>query len=77
MKTVKSLLTLLTRRWPPPEDCHHGINLLGDKLSVAIHIAGKMRVFLLDEEDLDKEAHKLADGIEKAWDAQCGAHEPR
>jgi len=68
MKTAKTLLARLTRRWPPPKDCHHTLYLIADDaLAVALNIDGHFQHFILDEADLDQDAAKLMKGIEKAW----------
>lgn len=68
MKTTKTLLARLTRRWPPPKDCHHMVYLMAsDALAVSLNIGGDFQTFILDEADLDKDADELMKGIERAW----------
>ena len=65
MKAVRSLLRIVTDRFPPPEGRKHGITLSDDRESLVLAIArpDDWQTFLLDAEDLARDPAVVAHDV--------------
>ena len=63
MKSILQLLKQLETDWPPPPGAHHAVIATGDKLSLQINYHGTLKVFTIDEKDMQRSPKDLAEEI--------------
>lgn len=63
MRTVRDFLRLLTELVPTPDGVNHALVVNGGKLTVVLFHGGAWESYIIEDEDLDKDADTLVSEI--------------